>query len=555
MGEAVKELSTQEILHQIALMEAIAAERGIELPTTAADLHAKVLGPLRERYRGDPVGFCEQVLGATLVDPIKEMMVSTEANRQTIAKSANATGKTHGAAHVALWFFLMWDDAKVFTAAAPPERNLRQLLWGEISAIVAKHPWLFADCKVGMMNIERRDKELNSFITGLTIPQSGSDADREGRFSGKHAPHMMFIIDEGDAVPEPCYKGVESCMSGQHERLLILFNPRASRGKPYELERDGRARVVEISAFSHPNVITGRNIVPGAVSRETTVRRINEWTRPLGPDEPIDHSETFEVPAFLVGATAEMSGGGFFAPLEPGFKKVIRPEFDYMVLARYSAQAEMQLISRAWISAARSRWDVYVALYGEVPPRGVPPIVGLDVAEYGKDPNVLVERYGGWVANLTTWRGVDVTETAQRAASICKTVGALRANVDAIGVGAGVAPTMRKAGVRAVDIKVSESPTKTADVNEAKTRFRDLRDQLWWEVREWLRTDSGAMLPPDEFLLEELAAPTYQPTKWGLQVTQKPVLREILGRSPDRAEALMFTFAPERDLLIGFVRH
>ena len=555
MGEEAKELSTQELLHQIALMEAIASERGIELPTTAADLHAKVLGPLRERYREDPVGFCEQVLGASLADPIKEMMVSTEANRITVAKSANATGKTHGSAHIALWFFLMWDNAKVFTAAAPPERNLRQLLWGEIGAIVAKNPWLFADCKVGMMNIERRDKELNSFITGLTIPQSGSDADREARFAGKHSEHLFFIVDEGDAVPEPCFKGIESCMSGQHERLLILFNPRATRGKPYELERDGKARVVEIPAFSHPNVITGRNIIPGAVSRETTVRRINEWTRPMGPDEPIEAGETFEVPDFLVGETAEMPGGGHYAPLEPGFRKVIRPEFDYMVLARYSAQAEMQLISRAWISAARTRWDAYVAVNGEVPPAGVKPVVGLDVAEYGKDPNVLVERYGGWVANLTTWRGVDVTETALRAANICKTIGALRANVDAIGVGAGVAPTMRKEGVRAMDIKVSESPTKTADVKEAKTRFRDLRDQLWWEVREWLRTDSGSMLPPDELLIEELAAPTYQATKWGLQVTQKPVLRDILGRSPDRAEALMFTFAPERELLVGFVRH
>lgn len=418
---------------------------------------------------------------------------------------------------------------------------------------------MFADCKVGVMNISRTDKEKNSFITGLTIPLSGSAANRVAKFSGKHAPHMLFVIDEGDAVPDECYEGMESCMSGGFERLIVLFNPRAERGEPYRLERDRKAKVIPIPAFVHPNVVTGAEIVPGAVSRESTVRRINEWTRPLGPDEKVDPNETFEVPDFLVGATAENPEGGYFPPLPPGKRKVIRPEFDYMVLARYSAQAEFQLISRAWVDAARTRWDAYVAMNGEVPPEGVRPIVGLDVAEYGSDPNVLCERYGGWVARLTTWRGVDVIQTAERAAQIAKSIGALRTNVDAIGVGAGVAPTMRRKDVRAVGVKVSESPTREVeqgDDSDAKVKFRDLRDQLWWEMREWLRTDMGSMLPPDEFLMEELMAPTYANTKWGLQVTQKPILKkDILKRSPDRAEALMLTFAPQRDLLVGFIEH
>jgi hypothetical protein len=51
------------------------------------------------------------------------------------------------------------------------------------------------------------------------------------------------------------------------------------------------------------------------------------------------------------------------------------------------------------------------------------------------------------------------------------------------------------------------------------------------------------MLPPDEYLVEELACPTYEVINGKIMVMQKKDMREILARSPDRAEALMMTFA------------
>lgn len=35
------------------------------------------------------------------------------------------------------------EKSQVYTAAAPPESNLKKLLWGEIGSIVEKHPDLF----------------------------------------------------------------------------------------------------------------------------------------------------------------------------------------------------------------------------------------------------------------------------------------------------------------------------------------------------------------------------------------------------------------------------
>lgn len=487
------------------------------------------------RYASDPAAFGAEVLGESYTDDIVSVMESVRDVPVTLAKSANGTGKTHAAARIASWFYSAYEDAQVYTAAAPPEDNLKNLLWGEMGAVTRKHPDVFAGHTTRSLRIERNSQ---SFITGVTIPASGTPAEREARFSGKHAPHLLFIIDEGDAVPDEVYSGIESCMSGGFARLLVLFNPRHESGPLYRMERDRRANVIELSAFSHPNVTTGREVYPGAVDREKTVRRINEWSRPLADNEK-PNSECFLVPSFLEGAIATaLDGNRKYSPLQIGWRKITNPAFSYMVMAQYPAQSSTQLISQTDIDAARSRWDMYVAQNGEVPPAGIRPVMGLDVAEFGVDANVRALRYGGWVPRLKSWGGVDTIETGDRAIEEYRLHDCIKANVDGTGVGAGVAPQMERAGCVAYSVKVANSPTVRTELGE----FTHLRDQLWWEMREWLRTDPGATLPPEEKLVEELRTPMYEIRSGKIKVMDKKTMKEMLKRSPDSAEALMMTF-------------
>lgn len=487
-------------------------------------------------YQADPIAFGQDVLGETFTDDVKVMLESVRDNPVTVAMSANATGKTHGAARSAAWFYLAFPGSQVYTAAAPPEANLRRLLWGELHSVFEHHPDVFKGHDITTMGVTR---SARSFISGVTIPISGSAAVREAKFSGKHAPHLLFIIDEGDAVPDEVYRGIESCMSGGHARMLIMFNPRHESGHVYRMVRDGRANVVHLSAFSHPNVIEGKDRIPGAVTREVTVRRVNEWCRPLTSNEH-PSTDCFEIPDFLVGQTAVSQSGVEYPPLKAGWYKIIEPSFSYMVLGKYPAQASTQLISREWIDKARTRWDLYVTEHGENPPAYTKGIMGLDVSEYGTDANVACCRYGGYVEMPVFWSGVDVITTADRAAEEFKVRRLLRCNVDATGVGSGVSPEMQRCGCTANPVKVAEKPTEQTEMGE----FVMLRDQLWWSVREWLRTDGSAMLPPDERLIEELLTPTYEVPKGKIQVMKKDLMRELLKRSPDRADALALTFAP-----------
>jgi hypothetical protein len=480
------------------------------------------------------VGFGEEVLGEVYTPEEKAIMESVRDFPITLAKSANAVGKTHAAGRIAVWFFLVHPSSQVYTAAAPPESNLKKLLWGEIGSIVEKHQDLFKNHAITSLHVQR---SAQSFLTGVSIPASGTEAQREAKFSGKHAPYLLFVLDEADAIPDEVYRGIESCLSGGHGRLLMMFNPRSEIGEPYRMERDGRANVVHLSAFNHPNVLTGENQIPGAVTQETTVRRINEWCRPLAPGEQPD-GESFELPGFLVGALAASQSGKMYPPLPAGFFKIMEPAFYYMVLGRYPSQGSTQLISREWVSKARSRWDSYVAAHGEKPPEGTTAVMGQDVGEFGSDANVACFRFGGYVERLIAWGGVDVVTTGDRAIAEYKARKVCRVNTDGTGVGTGVAPYMVRKGCVAASVKVASSPTEKSPLGE----FYILRDQLWWSCREWLRTDPGAMLPPDEALLEELLTPTYEIQNGKIRVMKKDTMREILKRSPDRADALCLTF-------------
>lgn len=499
------------------------------------------------QYRTDPIRWGEEILGESYTDDVKKVMQSVLENPVTIARSANATGKSHGAARIALWAYTVWEDTQVFLTAAPPLENLKKILWGQVMGIVRRNEQIYANHKRLSSSIARHEQ---SFITCVAIPTTGTEEERVAKFSGKHAQHLLFIVDEGDAVPEEVYEGIETCMSGGWARLLVMFNPKIRSGPVYHKEKSHKANVVHLSAFNHPNVVTGKNIIDGAVDRETTVRRINQWSVPLAESEKFGE-DCFTLPDFLVGATAKALSGEKYPPLEAGPRKITEPTFSYMVLGEYPAQGASQLISEEWISRAVQNWKDWTERQGETRPDGVLPIMGLDIAELGTDANVMCLRYENYVPRLITWTGVDTDKTMLKALEYYRQYNVDMAMVDGTGIGASVAPAMSRMGkkddnpVRAVSVKVATKPLNFIETELGE--FYELRDQLWWALREWLRTDKFATLPPDPYLLDELRAPEYYvDLKGKLRVTDKQELRKRLRRSPDRADALCLTFSPYR---------
>jgi len=209
--------------------------------------------------------------------------------------------------------------------------------------------------------------------------------------------------------------------------------------------------------------------------------------------------------------------------------------------------------------------------------------MGMDVADEGGDYNSVALRYGGFVAPIRKWRGLDVDMSSLKAVSIFAEVEASVAYIESDGLGAAVSPRMRReyywkchtcgatfydksldgttcpacvpedgkkrvpleqVYVSAIKVMVGSAPSEDASIAARDLgQFGCLRDQLWWSLREWLRKDPTAMLPPSETLQKDLLAMTFEVKNGKLKVTSKEILRGLLGgRSPDEADALIETF-------------
>lgn len=506
-------------------------------------------------YADHPVAFAREVLGSRLTDDQIAVIRSVQEHRITVVPSANSVGKTYVGADIALWWFLTKRPSKVITASAPPEDNLRVLLWGEINSRCHNRPDLMPSNVVRDLLIQR-DPEW--WLRGFTIPMSQQPHQRQARFGGKHSLWLLTIIDEGDGVPPEIYRATEQNMSGDNDRLVVFFNPKQPAGYIWQLVKGGQANVIHLSALNHPNVTGGKTIVPGAVTRRVTVERIQKWSRAVvgGEGEPSgfgadpkNDDGLFTVPDYLDGETSKRPDGSRLPPLVGGeMRRIIDPALSYMTLGIYPTGAYNQLIDRQWIIAAQNRWKLRREIYGDQPPVDIRPRSGQDVAEFGDDLNVIVDRYGGWVAPITNiWVHVDPTESATRGAEHARALGSELHCVDGNGIGASVAPDMRRQGIRqAAGIKTQQKPTKEPE--ELDAEFRIVRDQLAWAVREWLRTDPTAMLPDLPELEDDLLAHSYEVAGRTIRVSPKDKVKEIIGRSPDYFDALCLTFGePEMD--------
>lgn len=200
-----------------------------------------------------------------------------------------------------------------------------------------------------------------------------------------------------------------------------------------------------------------------------------------------------------------------------------------------------QLIPTAWVAAAQARWT----------PRehkGPMTRVGFDPARGGTDRSSVARRHGTWFDELVTAPGV-ITDDGPKAAALLAPLVRDRApvGIDAIGIGASAFDYVKGLGMRVVPIVASEG--SKGRTKEGNLRFKNKRAELYWRLREALdpTNPEPIALPPDKELKTELCAHRYKVVQMGeglagILVRDKDEVRELLGRSPDKADAVVFTF-------------
>lgn len=439
---------------------------------------------LRCAIADDPAGFSERVLGFSAWSKQREILESVRDHKRTAVRSCHGSGKTATAARVALWFLAAYPRSRVITTA-PTFTQVRDLLWPEIHAAIAKAP-------TGLYP--------PADTTRLTLAKDwyavGVSTNRPERFQGQHAEHLLLIVDEASGVEESIYEAAEGFMTADGGRVLLIGNPTQTAGQFYRAFHQERSEwnTIHISALDTPN-FTGES-VPDHVARSMVSREwVDEKRRLWGEDSPM---------------------------------------WQIRVMGEFPTTPDDQVIGLASVEAAQSR---------ETDP-GEPIVVACDVARYGSDETVIVVRRGEQARIVAAYTGKSLMETAGRILDVCRGLdSSYRVVVDDSGLGGGVTDRLREVGLK-VDAFTGGSTAHDPDL------YPNRRSEAWFAFAEHLPTLD---LDRDAQLAADLVAPRYTIDSQGRRVVEpKDATKRRLGRSPDRADAILMAYAPAPRLGASF---
>ncbi len=387
-----------------------------------------------------------------------------------------------------------------------------------------------------------RQIEFNS------MPNLGDETKYQGR------PKDLLVIDEAANFLEQqvrFVKGwVRTTRPGQRTRTLMTFNPPTNA--------EGRWVIVFFGPWldrKHPLYPTA----PGAlryvyVDPETGTdvwiedddprsfvldggRRCYEFDADDYRPEAIIRPESRTFIPSRITDNPFLVSTGYMAQLQA----LPEPLRSQMLLGDFEAGMQddpWQVIPTRWVHLAQQRWRDRMR-------RGELMSMGVDVARGGQDNTVIALRYKNedtdyWYAPLDLHPGTE-TPNGRKVAGlvIAQHRDHSPIHLDVIGVGASPYDVLQETGQPVYGVNVAERATRSD--KSGRLSFKNLRSQLWWEMREALDPDNGmaVCLPPDPEIERELCAPRWEMTGLTIEVESRQEIIKRVGRSPDRASALI----------------
>ncbi len=452
----------------------------------AADLDA-----LRGRYATDPVAFIREVLHD---EPWEAQVRIAELMRDhpfTVVRSCNGAGKDWIAARLAVWAATMGWSVII---TGPTERQVKTVVMGE-----AFRAWQQGKLPGDFYELAwRLDRTSRAGILAYT-------SNDVSRLTGQHAPKLLAIATEAQGLPPFVFEALLANLTGDDSRLLVVGNPLVRGTKFYDYCRSPHWQRVVVRATDHPNVVQGRNVIPGAIT-----------------------------PRFVETIATEYGlGSSVYAA---------------RVMAEFPDEADDVLCRRAWLERAAERWQTGDL---EQTTHGQRLVVGVDVARFGSAQTVACVRHGRVIRRFEAWGKADLMQTAAKLGVLLddlgigpKTRGRVSpakwgglgpepvAIIDAAGVGGGVADRLREVGY----LRVSDFNGGTRA--GAPDRFVNRRCEAFWGLRQLLERDQLALAWNDR-VVDELCSMKWKITPESkIALEPKTDLAERLGRSCDWSDAL-----------------
>ncbi len=411
-------------------------------------------------------------------------------------ESATGTGKTKIGAGIALWFLECFENSLVITTA-PKEPQLKLHIWKEIGVLYPSfNKGSLSTLRLNMHeDAKLTDWQAVGFVAGVAADEASAT-----KAQGFHAEHLLIILEETPGVPQPIIEAFQNTCDGTHNIILAFGNPDHQLDNLHRFCQLPNVTSLRISGFDHPNVVLkNSNFIPGAV----TLDGLNDKKIRYGEDGPL----------FLSRARG----------ISPG-------------------QSVNSLISLKWIKESVERWKTFCdesgqliesKIYGEK-------ALGVDVAnsEAG-DKAAIAKGRGTVLIEVKDFQCPDSNVLGKRDVYQLmrdENISEYNVGVDSVGVGAGTVNALKELDKYIVALGGADEPV---DLQNQEEKFKNLRSQMWWQLREDFR-NGIISIPDDQELIADLITPEWEPKDGKIIVEKKEAIKKRLGHSPNKGDAVVY---------------
>jgi hypothetical protein len=449
----------------------------------------------------------------------RELIEAVVKYRKVACKSGHATGKTFDVAGIALYLLYVWHCIVLTTA--PTFRQVRRALWGEIHFLFNGAPKPLGG-KLNQLSLDLDDKW---FMEGFATDKP------EYNITGIHEENIAVVVDEAGGIEPKVIEALEGVLTSENSFVIFIGNPLENQG-PFAdaFKPDSGFHKMSISCYEVPNIKHDRLIYSKLVSPQWVKDKEKKWkgtpmfaSRVEG-EFPLESKDTL-IPLRYLDAALERD-----LPedvLVSFGLDVARQGSDSTVFGARWKSGKFRVVEQSQKERTTECAGRMKRLYSEMVPAPE------KVEEQVKDEM----RKEGQPESEIKEAEIDIPVTA--------------INVDDIGYGGGVTDMLMEEDYPVNGINVGESPDHLEPDNKI---FLNKRAQYYWNLRNFFM--DGRVDIDDEELAFELSKMRVEYLRSGkIKIVDKELIKkELKGRSPDRAEAMMLAFAEdeasvERDLV------
>lgn len=461
----------------------------------------KTLITLLDNYWDNPVWFAEDMLSFKADNWQQDVLMSLANYPKVSVRSGQGVGKTGLESIVIVWYLLTRPFPKVI-ATAPTRQQLYEVLWAEVAK------WLVGSKVEQMLEWTKTKIYMKGYSERWWA--TAKTATRPENMQGFHEDYMLFVVDEASGVADPIMEAILGTLSGAENKLLLCGNPTRTSGTFYDSHNRDRDlyKTFKVSSMDSPRT-SKENI-------EMLRRKYHEGSDP-----------------WRVRVLGEFPKG----------------ESDSLISLEAVEMATMKEVNIS---------NDYILN------------IGADIARYGDDETTIAPRIGGKVFDLLTYSKQSTMETtgcilraADKFKNLYPQINRVKIKIDDDGLGAGVTDRLREI-VYQEGLNHEIIPIQNGSSAIEKDNYYNKASEMWDVMREELDVNLSCylqgneptiQLPNDDKLIKQLSNRKFSvDSKGKIQIESKKEMKKRIGESPDRADAVIYSFAENGDTELSLLK-